>query len=150
MKPIPYLVLVFLAATASGAAPLQDNIKIDALIVTKAELRRHLVAPEDDHFKPATYRDLEASSGAAQPDYLVVRFQTKVPGHYAGEAEARIDGNKHGFKLNVLLHFNRGWVEYFIPLDGLGWWGMERTGTSMRLKEGGPTVKVDWNSLHSE
>jgi len=141
MRTVLYLVLASVFAITARAASFKDNITIDALIVTKAELRRHMAAPDDDRLRPATYAELGASRGAAQPDYLVVRFLTTVPGHYFGEAEARINGAKHGPKLNVLLHFNKGWVEYFIPLDGYGW--------SIR-QEGGPTVIVDWNSLDAK
>lgn len=128
---------------ASAASPLQDNLVSEALIVTKAELRRHLSTSEDDAWRPATYADLEASRGPGQPDYLVVRFQQRVLGHYYGEAEARINGSEHGTKLNVMLHFNRGWVEYFIPLDGhmYGVFGKQ---------PGGPVVAVVWNSLKAK
>lgn len=150
MTTLRSLPLLLLLAVTVGAAPLKDNITIDALIVTKAELRRHMAAPENDPFRPATYADLQASSGPAQPDYLVVRFLAKVPGHYFGEAEAKIDDNRSGTKLNVVLHFNKGWVEYFIPLDGLGWANMERDGAMMKIKSGGPTVIVNWNRLESK
>ena len=146
MNPLRYLALICILAVAAGAAPLKDNIKIEAMIVTKAELRRHMSAQEDDHFKPATYADLQASSEHAsgdskQPDYLVVRFLTVVLGHYSGEAEAKIDGSIHGTRINVVLHFNKGWVEYFIPLDGLAW---------SPFKKGSPTVSVTWNKLTTE
>lgn len=150
MRTLRYLVLACLLVTAASAAPLKHGIKIDALIVTKTELRRHMAALADDRFRPATYADLEASRGEAQPDYLVVRFLTTVPGHYSGEAEAKIDGNKHGTKFNVVLHFNQGWVEYFIPLDGPGWRSQERDGTNVRIRKGGPLVVVEWNHLDSK
>jgi hypothetical protein len=150
MKNPRHLILACVLAVTAAAAPLQDNIRIDALVVTKAELRRHMAAPEDDRLRPATYADLEASRGAAQPDYLVVRFLTSAPGHYSGEAEAKIDGNKHGTKLNVALHFNKGWVEYFIPLDGLGWRSHERVGAEIQLRAGTPGVVVIWNHLETK
>ncbi len=149
MKLLRYLALVLALGIVADAAPLKDKIKIDALIVTKGELRRHMAAPEDDRLRPASFSDLEASRGAGQPDYLVVRFLTSVPGHYAGEAVATIDGNKHGPKLDVTLHFNKGWVEYFIPLDGLAWRSMEKDGANVRRREGSPLVTVAWNRLES-
>ncbi|RXK53644.1 hypothetical protein ESB00_18320 [Oleiharenicola lentus] len=143
MKSLPRLALLFLAlGSVLAASPLADNITVEALIVTKAELRRHMAAGVDDTFRPATYDELEASRGEAQPDYLVARFRLKRPGHYSGEAEARIDGARQGTKLNVVLHFNKGWVEYFIPLDGLIYGG--------RGKEGGPKVAVSWNRLETK
>lgn len=142
VKTIRYIAAIFALVAAAAAAPLKDSIKIEAMIVTKAELRRHMSAPEEDRLRPATYADLEASRGSAQPDYLVVRFLEIRPGHFWGEAEARIDSSRGGTKLNVVLHFNRGWVEYFIPLDG----GIYSTPN----KEGGPVVSVTWNSLQAE
>jgi hypothetical protein len=142
MKHLTALACLFALALGASAASLEANLVSEALIVTKAELRRHLSAPEDDAWRPATYADLEASRGPGQPDYLVVRFQQKVLGHYTGEAEARINGDKHGTKLNVMLHFNKGWVEYFIPLDGLMYGGFG--------KPGSPTVTVAWNSLQAK
>ena len=137
-------VLSGLVALTLGAvaAPLQDSIVSEALIVTKAELRRHFSAPDADPWRPATYADLVASRGPGQPDYLVVRFQLQVPGHYFGEAEAKINGAKNGTKLNVMLHFNRGWVEYFIPLDGIIYGPSTDSGI--------PTVQVTWNSLKAK
>lgn len=150
MKTLSCLALLCLLVLPSSAANPRDNITIEALIVTKAELRRHMAAPEDDKFRPASYADLEASRSPSQPDYLVVRFLATVPGHYFGEAEAKIDGGKRGVKVNVTLHFNRGWVEYFIPLDGLAWQGMEHDGTNLRRKPGSPAVNVDWISLQAK
>lgn len=150
MKFLRYLVVAGLLAAVAGAVPLDRKIKIDALVVTEAELRRHMAAPEGDELRPATYADLEASRGAAQPDYLVMRFMMTTPGHYSGEVEARVDGNRNGTKLNVVLHFNPGWVEYFIPLDGLGWRSMEIVGDKPRLRSGGPVVAVGWNRLESK
>lgn len=143
MKPPPRLVLLFLVLIPIVvASPLAENITAEALIVTKAELRRHMAAADDDVFRPATYGELEASRGEAQPDYLVVRFRPKRPGHYSGEAEARIDGARHGTKLNVVLHYNKDWVEYFIPLDGVMYGG--------RGHEGSPKVAVTWNRLETK
>lgn len=133
--------LACLLAVPAFAGQLAENIKVEALVVTKAELRRHLAAPDNDPWRPATYNELEASRGPAQPDYLVMRFLASVPGHYYGEVEARIDGAKHGTRQNVVLHFNPGWVEYFIPLDGRAW--------PIR-RPGGPTVAVNWNSLDAK
>ncbi len=149
MNTLRCLLLVSAFGIVADAAPLKDRIKIDALIVTKAELRRHMAAPEDDRLRPATFADLEASRGAEQPDYLVARFLASVPGHYSGEAVATIDGNKNGPKLEVMLHFNKGWVEYFIPLDGLAWRSVDRDGTGIRHREGSPLVTVNWNRLES-
>ncbi len=150
MKHLAFIALACaLAVTASAASP-KEKITIDALIVTKAELRRHLAAPEDDPWRPATFADLAASRDVAQPDYLVVRFLATQRGHYWGEVETKIDGAKRGIKLDVTLHFNRGWVEYFIPLDGHGWRSVERNGTGIQPRKGGPTVTVDWNRLYSK
>jgi hypothetical protein len=136
------LVAAFFASfTLAPASPLADLITAEALIVTKAELRRHMAAGDDDVYRPATYQELAASRGAAQPDYLVVRFLMKTPGHYSGEAEVRINGAKHGTKLNVMLHFNKGWVEYFIPMDGVMYG---------QPKEGSPSVMVGWNKLEAK
>jgi hypothetical protein len=157
MKPLPRLVPLFLALISTiSAASLVDSIAAkaravakpelhitaEALIVTKAELRRHMAASEDDAFRPATYRELDDARGPAQPNYLVVRFRTKTPGHYSGEAEARINGAKHGTKLNVMLHYNQGWVEYFIPMDSVMY--------GPPNKEGSPKVAVIWNSLETK
>lgn len=142
MKTISHLVLLFTLALTAGASSLSERIKVDAMIVTKAELRRHMSAQASDQLRPSSYADLEASQGAAQPDYLVVRFLELVPGHYFGEAEARIADNSNGLKLNAMLHFNKGWVEYFIPLDGLIY--------GVRGKTGSPEVSITWNSLHAK
>jgi hypothetical protein len=142
MKIIRSLTIICLLWSTAGAAVLEERIQIEALIVTKAELRRHMGATETDALHPATYAELIASRGAAQPDYLVVRFFTSKPGHFSGEAEASIDGQKQGTKLNVVLHYNKGWVEYFVPLDGVIF--------SSRKKEGSPTVTVKWNKLNTE
>ena len=142
MKLLTGLTCFFALALGASAASLEDKLVSDALIVTKAELRRHLSAPDDDKWRPATYADLAASRGPAQPDYLVVRFQQKVLGHYYGEAEARINGAHHGTRINVVLHYNKGWVEYFIPLDAVIY-GPDQ-------KPGGPAVTVVWNSLRAK
>jgi len=142
MKSIRYAALSFALALTAHASSLSESIKVDAMIVTKAELRRHMSAQEGDQLRPSSYADLEASQGAAQPDYLVVRFLELKLGHYFGEAEARIADNPNGFKLNVMLHFNKGWVEYFIPLDGMIY--------AVRGKAGSPAVLVTWNSLHAK
>lgn len=139
MKVLSALACWFALALGASAASLEDNLVSEALIVTKAELRRHLAAPESDPWRPATYADLAASRGPAQPDYLVVRFRQKVLGHYYGEAEVRINGAKHGTRLNVVLHYNGGWVEYFIPLDG-GMYGPDH-------QPGGPAASVSWINL---
>lgn len=144
MKILSTIVGLFTLTLGASAASLEANLVSEALIVTKAELRRHLSAPEDDPWRPATYADLAASRGPGQPDYLVVRFRQKVPGHYFGEAEVRINGAKHGTRLNVTLHYNKGWVEYFIPLDG----GMYGYGPDQ--KPGGPTAAVSWHSLKAK
>jgi hypothetical protein len=133
---------IFASSTLAPASPLVDLITAEALIVTKAELRRHMAASDDDSFRPATYQDLAATQGAAQPDYLVVRFLTKKPGHYSGEAEARINGAKHGTKLNVMLHYNKGWVEYFIPMDSVIYGRPDKAGS--------PQVAVVWNQLETK
>ncbi|HEX2860191.1 MAG TPA: hypothetical protein VHN79_01070 [Lacunisphaera sp.] len=137
-----FIALFFALAPGIHAASLRENITSEAFLVTRAELRRHFAAPDDDAWRPASYADLEASRGTAQPDYLVVRFRAKVPGHYYGEAEARIDRRKHGQKIAVVLHFNPGWVEYFIPLDG-GVYAMPAT-------PGSPIVTVIWNELRAK
>jgi hypothetical protein len=142
MKILFTLACLVALSLSEAAASLQDNLICEALIVTKAELRRHMSSSEDDQLRPATYGDLEASRGPGQPDYLVVRFRQQVPGHYFGEAEARIDGSKHGTKLNVTLHYNKGWVEYFIPLDGVMY--------GSPGKAGGPAVAVTWNNLKAK
>lgn len=142
MNTALYVVLSLALALTSRAASLSDGIKAEAIIVTKAELRRHLSAQEGDQFRPSSYADLEASRGSDQPDYLVVRFLELKPGHYFGEAEARIAGNPNGVRLNVMLHFNKGWVEYFIPLDGLIY--------GMHGQVGHPEVSVTWKSLHAK
>jgi hypothetical protein len=142
MKFVSSLLFLFASILPALAAPLEDNIASEALLVTKAELRRHLAADAGDAFRPATYAELEASRGEAQPDYLVLRFKLKKPGHYYGQVEARIDGRKQGTRQEVVLHFNRGWVEYFIPLDG-GVYAMPGA-------PGGPTVAVAWNELQAK
>jgi hypothetical protein len=68
-----------------------------------------------------------------------VRFRADVPGHYTGEAEVRIDGAVSGTKLNVMLHYNPGWVEYFIPWDGAVF--------SLPDRDGTPSLEVSWNRL---
>lgn len=130
---------LLLSATSAFSAGLADQITAEGLLITKAELRRHFAAPEDDAFRPATYAELYAALGPAQPNYLVVRFHMKTQGHYYGEAEARINGAKHGTRLNVMLHFNNGWVEYFIPMDSVIF--------GLPNKEGSPSVTVVWNEL---
>jgi hypothetical protein len=140
---IPVLLLFLLALLSPAfATPLEEGIISEGLIVTKAELRRHLAADANDHLKPASYAELAASRGEGQPDYLVLRFKLKVPGHYFGEVEARVDRPKNGLKQPVTLHFNQGWVEYFIPLDGWMY--------AMPEKPGAPTVAVVWNKLQAK
>lgn len=139
MKVLNLVIALVALATTATAAPLEDNIEVDALLVTKAELRRHMSASETDQFIPATYSDLAATRGEAQPDYIVLRFKTTVLGHYSGEVQALINDSKNGLKVNVTLHYNKGWVEYFIPMDGVIY-GMQRT-------KGSPTVSVKWNRL---
>ncbi|HOD47165.1 MAG TPA: hypothetical protein PKK58_07270 [Opitutaceae bacterium] len=141
MKKYIHIVILCLIAATASAASLEDKIITEALIVTKAELRRHMAAPENDAWRPASYVDLAASRGDMEPDYLVVRLRTSVPGHYYGEAEAKIDGAKAGTKLNITLHYNQGWVEYFIPLDGLSW---------PITKDGKPSVILTWNRLETK
>ncbi|HWA27526.1 MAG TPA: hypothetical protein VG734_17860 [Lacunisphaera sp.] len=149
MKKLSQPTLAWLFAATACFAALKDNITAEGLVVTKAELRRHLAAPDDDRWRPATFGELEAAR-EAQPNYLVVRFHTAVPGHYYGEAEARIDGAKHGPRLNVVLHFNQGWVEYYIPLDGQAWRTRERKGDRPQLRTGSPLVTVEWNELNTK
>lgn len=141
MKRYICIAVLCLISAVASAAPLEEKIVAEGLIVTKAELRRHMAAPEGDGWRPASYSDLQMSRGEAQPDYLVVRFRSVIPGHYFGEAEAKFNGARHGTKLNVVLHFNKGWVEYFIPLDGIAW---------PMQKDGGPSVVVTWNKLETK
>jgi len=150
MKTLRYVALLLLLTAAVRGAGLADKIQIEALVVTRAELRRHFAAAEDDAWRPATFEDLTKSQGLAQPDYLVVRFRTSVPAHYNGEAEAKIDGGMWRTRLNVTLHYNKGWVEYFIPLDAVGWRFTERNGTSLHVRIGRPAVVVEWLSLKTE
>lgn len=143
MKHLTRFSILFLALTSlQGAAPLADNITAEAFVITKAELRRHMAADETDPFRPATYHELTAALGPGQPSYLVVRFLMKQPGHYSGEAEAKINGGKTGTKLNVMLHFNQGWVEYFIPMDSVMFGPSNKAGC--------PEVAVTWNSLQAK
>jgi hypothetical protein len=142
MKKLLYLTfLLALTIGTHGASP-ENHIASEAMIVTKSELRRHMSARDDDQLKPATYADLAASRGESQPDYLVLRFRMKVPGHYFGQAEARIHGHKNGWRQDVVLHFNKGWVEYFIPLDGVMY--------AADGAEGGPMLSITWNSLKTK
>lgn len=142
MKFLQYLVLSLSLMAMAGAASLENNIKSEAAIVTKAGLRAHVAAGDGAPLRPATYAELGASRGEAQPDYLIVRFKLIQPGHYSGEAEARIDGSKNGTKLNVALHFNKGWVEYYIPLDGVMYGPL--------ASKDSPLVTVQWNSLQAK
>ena len=143
--------ILALMPSAADAHPLpQEHIEIQAMIVTKAELRRHMSAPENDHFRPATYAELAASRGAAQPDYLVVRFLTTVPGHFNGESEAFIDGSRHGYKFTSALHFNKGWVEYFFPLDGVIYADRNKHDGDPTLSGNSPNVSVNWSRLSQE
>jgi len=139
--PLSILFCLILPTLVPGA-PLAASVKAEALIITKAELRRHLAADESDLWRPASYAELEASRGPSQPDYLVVRFLMKQPGHYSGEAEAHINGSKNGTKINVVLHFNQDWVEYFIPMDGVMYGPPGKTGR--------PEVSVVWNHLETK
>jgi len=142
MKSILHLVLLLAVALSAHGSPLADNIKVEAMIVTKAELHRHLSAGDSDRFRPATYAELAASRGAGQPDYLVMRFLELKPGHYSGEVEARIDHNANGIKQTVTLHFNKDWVDYFIPLDGFIY--------GVPGRPGSPAVSVSWNRLEAK
>jgi hypothetical protein len=155
MKSLPCLLFVFifmLAEFAVGAVPLQENIKIEAMIVTKTELRRHMAAPEDDKFRPATYAELSSikpnPGRSEQPDYLVVRFLTTNPGHYDGEAEAMVDGGRtYRYKFSVMLHFNRGWVEYFIPVESITYFERANEKGLFFPSKNCPVVTVRWNRL---
>jgi hypothetical protein len=142
MKTLLHLTILLALTIGAHAAPLEDSLASEAMIVTKSELRRHMSAPDDDQLRQATYAELAASRGIGQPDYLVLRFRMKVPAHYFGQAEARLHGHKNGWRQDVVLHFNKGWVEYFIPLDGVMY---APDGT-----EGGPMLSVTWNSLKAK
>jgi hypothetical protein len=140
MKYLTYLAAALALSVAGLAAGLEKNITAEAAIVTKAGLRAHVAAGDDAPLHPATYAELAAALGDSQPSYLIVRFKTTVPGHYSGEAEARRDGGINGTKLNVVLHYNKGWVEYYIPLDSV----------SFPQKPGSPSVTVHWNKLETK
>ena len=142
MKIILSATILCVSMLSSLASSLSDRIQVEAMVVTKAELRRHMAADVNDQLQPSSYSELFASQGDSQPDYLVVRFHELIPGHYFGEAEAQVNEGPRGIKLNVVLHFNKGWVEYFIPLDGYIY--------GMPGKQGAPVVTVKWNSITSK
>ncbi len=120
------------------------------MIVTKAELRRHLSADAKDRFRPSTRAELAAAySDLKQPVYLVARFLPDTPGHYTGSYEVRCDGQLRA-SIPVGLHFTEGWVEYFIPLSGLVY-AIDFTGPNMgRVKAGRPAVSGKWVGLSQE
>jgi hypothetical protein len=132
------------------ADDLSDKIRVETMIVTKAELRRHWSAGEKDRFRPSTRAELAAAySDLKQPVYLVARFLPDMPGHYTGRYEVRCDGQLRA-SIPVGLHFTQGWVEYFIPLSGLVY-AIELTGPNMgRVKEGRPAVSGKWVGLSQE
>jgi hypothetical protein len=68
MKTYLCLILSCLLSAVTFAASIEANITIEAMIVTKAELRRHMAAPIDDIWRPASYADLERSRGEAQQE----------------------------------------------------------------------------------
>lgn len=127
-----------------------DKIKVEAVVVTKAELRRHMAAEEGDSLKPSTREELtSAYQDLKQPVYLVVRFLPDAPGHYWGEIEVQVDAMGRA-KIPVALHYTDGWVEYFIPLSGVVY-AINRDGSHIgRAKEGCPVVTTKWTKLEAK
>lgn len=151
MKKIVWLALSFAVfAVICRADDLSDSIRVETMIVTKAELRRHFSADEKDRFRPSTRAELAAAySNLKQPVYLVARFLPDTPGHYTGRYEVRCDGQLRA-DIPVALHYTEGWVEYFIPLSGIVY-TIDLTGpNSGRAKEGRPSVSGKWVGLSQE
>jgi hypothetical protein len=146
MKNLLCLALVFvLAASSADAARLEEAIKIEAVVVTKAELRRYMTAGENDSLRPSMRVELNAAyEELKQPVYLVVRFLPDRPGHYSGELEVKIDAQPRAI-IPVALHFTKGWVEYFIPLSGIVY-ARKREGP-WELVEGSPVIATKWIKL---
>lgn len=139
--------MAFITATGfvAFAAPLQDRIKIEAVIVTKAELRRHLSATDDDQIIPSSRKELNSAyEDLKQPAYFVVRFLPDRPGHYTGDLEIKIDA-QHRITLPVALHYTEGWVEYFIPLSGMLY--ARKHNSPWEFVEGSPVVAMKWIGL---
>jgi len=148
MKNLVYIILVYVfVALTVDASLLKDRIKIDAVLVTKAELRRHMSATENDRIIPSTRKELKSAyTDLKQPVYLVVRLFPDVPGHYTGELEINVDGYRTTEFL-VALHFTRGWVEYFIPLSGIAY---KRDPINPKSWDESPVVTAKWMRLLEE
>ena len=151
MKKIVWLAVSFAVfAVICRADDLSDRIRVETIIVTKAELRRHLSAEEKDRFRPSSRAELQAAyRNLKQPVYLIARFLPDTPGHYTGRYEVRCDGQVVA-EIPVALHYTEGWVEYFIPLSGMVY-TIELNGPKVGSpKEGGPSLSGKWFGLSQE
>ncbi len=145
MKAFLLWILTFALLTGPASAALEDTIRVEALLVTKAELRRHMAADESDALRPSTRVELHAAyEKLQQPVYLVVRLLPDQPGHYTGELEAKID-NQYRATVPVALHYTKGWVEYYIPLGGISY--AIKLNSMGVLVEGSPRVATKWLTL---
>ncbi|MBP9913243.1 MAG: hypothetical protein KBF26_07520 [Opitutaceae bacterium] len=147
MKTFLLWILAFALLAGPASAALEDTIRIEALLVTKAELRRHMAADESDALRPSTRVELHAAyEKLQQPVYLVVRLLPDQPGHYTGQLEVRVD-NQHRATVPVALHYTKGWVEYFVPLSGITY---AIKLNSLGVMEGSPRVATKWLTLAQE
>ncbi len=55
MKTIRYAALSLALALTACASSLSEKNKVDAMIVTKTELKRHMSAQEGDQLRPSRY-----------------------------------------------------------------------------------------------
>jgi hypothetical protein len=151
MKKIIWLALSFAVLAVVGHADtLAEKIRVETMMVTKAELRRHFSAVENDRFRPSSRAELQAAyRNLKQPVYLIARFLPDTPGHYTGRYEVRCDGQVVA-AIPVALHYTEGWVEYVIPLSGMVYTielGGPKPGNP---KEGSPSLSGKWVGLSQE
>lgn len=135
---------------AAMAAPLEKRIDVEAAIITKAELRRHVNAAADDRLRLATRAELLEHLTGNKIYYLVVRVFPKQPGLFWGELEVSVEGRKRP-KLEVSAYGNGEWAEYFIPLSGWNYTMEAKPGERTKSpKEGPPEVTVRWLKLSAQ
>jgi hypothetical protein len=145
MKILCGLMFILALGVVVFASPGQDRIKIEAVVVTQAELHRYMADGEERSLRPSTRAELESVyADLQQPVYLVVRLLPDVPGHYAGELEIKVDAQSRAV-LPVALHYPKGWVEYFIPLSGIVY--ARKRNSPWELVAGNPIITTKWTEL---
>jgi len=144
------LILALAPGGTHVAVARTGNIQFEAMVVTKAEFQRHMSASVNDRLRPATYAELAALRGSAQPDYLVVRVLATGSGSWDGEGIAKIDGREPGYKFTTKTGVPKEWVEYLIPVDGAIYGDRKEAGNGPIVSENSPVVSVSWTSANQQ